>query len=58
MFQHSQSAKYEPGGGRYLKNMSGKDLYDQMIVVSSDDAFHVRFPNTFVDYPLGSMRNR
>ena len=27
-----------------------------MIVVSGDDAFHERFPNIFVDYPLGSMR--
>ena len=23
---------------------------------SSDDTFHARFPNIFVDYPLGSMR--
>ena len=36
--------------------MSGKGLYNQTVVVSSDDTFHVRFPNIFVDYPLGSMR--
>ena len=27
-----------------------------MIVVSSKDTFPVRFPNIFVDYPLGQMR--
>ena len=26
-----------------------------MIVVSKNDAFNARFPNIFVDYPLGSM---
>ena len=36
--------------------MSGKDLYLQMIDVSSDDTFHARFPNIFVDYPLGPIR--
>ena len=32
-----------------------KDLYKQMIVVSKDDTFPARFPNIFVDYPLGQM---
>ena len=27
-----------------------------MIVVSSDDTFPARFPNIFVNYPLGEMR--
>ena len=39
-----------------LQILSGKDLYNQTIVVSSDDIFRVRFPNIFVDYPLGPMR--
>ena len=60
MFQHNPSAKYEPNGGRYLQILSGKDLCNQTIVVrpgrSADDTFHVRFPNIFVDYPLGSTR--
>ena len=43
-------------GGRYLQILSGKDLYKQTIVVSKDDTFPVRFPNIFVDYPLGQMR--
>ena len=42
--------------------LSGKDLYKQTIVVSAggaakasdrDDTFPARFPNIFVDYPLG-----
>ena len=36
--------------------MSGKDLYNQTIVVSSDDMFLARFPNIFVDYPLEIMQ--
>ena len=46
-------------GGRYLQILSGKDLYKQTIVVSSGshgDTFPARFPNIFVDYPLGQMR--
>ena len=34
----------------------GKDLYKQTIVFSDRDTFPVRFPNIFVDYPLGQMR--
>ena len=45
------SAKYEPNGARYLQILSGKDLYNQTIVISSDDTFHARFPNIFVHYP-------
>ena len=38
--------------------LSGKDLYKQAIVVSAwtHDTFPARFPNIFVDYPLGQMR--
>ena len=35
--------------------LSGKDLYKQTIVVSKDGTFPVRFPNIFVEYPLGQM---
>ena len=56
MFRHNPSAKYEPNGCRYLQILSGKDLYNQTIIVSGDDTFPARFPNIFVDYPLGSMR--
>ena len=53
MFRYNSKANYQPNGGCYLQILFGKDLYKQMIVVSSKDAFPVRFPNIFVDYPLG-----
>ena len=56
MFRYNSKANYQPIGGRYLQILSGKDLYKQTIVVSSKDTFPVRFPNIFVDYPLGQMR--
>ena len=64
MFRYNSKANYQPNGGRYLQILSGKNLYKQMIVItargvakaSSKDAFPVRFPNIFVDYPLGQMR--
>ena len=63
MFQYNSKANYQPNGGRYLHILSGKDLYKQTIVVSaggaakasSKDTFPARFPNIFVDYPLGQM---
>ena len=55
MFRYNPKANYQPNGGRYLQILSGKDLYKQTIVVSDRDTFPVRFPNTFVDYPLGQM---
>ena len=56
MFKHNPAANYQPNGGRYLQVLSGKDLYKQTIVVSKDHTFPARFPNIFVDYPLGQMR--
>ena len=43
--------------GKYLQILSGKDLYKQIIVVSAGthDTFPARFPNIFIDYPLGQM---
>ena len=55
MFRYNPAANYQPNGGRYLQLLSGKDLYKQTIVVSDRDTFHARFPNIFVDYPLGQM---
>ena len=58
MFRYNPKANYQPNGGCYLQILSGKDLYKQIIVVSAGthDTFPVRFPNIFVDYPLGQMR--
>ena len=57
MFKYNPAANYQPNGGRYLQILSGKDLYKQTIVVSAGthDTFPARFPNIFVDYPLGQM---
>ena len=55
MFRYNPAANYQPNGGRYLQVLSGKDLYKQTIDVSSKDTFPARFPNIFVDYPLGQM---
>ena len=62
MFRYNPVANYQPSGGRYLQILSGKDLYKQTIVVSYGTydgvplTFPARFPNMFVDYPLGQMR--
>ena len=58
MFRCNPKANYQPNGGRYLQILSGKDLYKQTIVVSAmeNHTFPARFPNIFVDYPLGQMR--
>ena len=60
MFRYNPKANYQPNGGHYLQILSGKDLYKQTIVVSAGtrDTFPARFPNIFVDYPLGQMRVR
>ena len=55
MFRYNLKANYQPKGGHYIQVLSGKDLYKQTIVVSDRDTFPVRFPNIFVDYPLGQM---
>ena len=56
MFLYNPKANYQPNGDKYLQILSGKDLYKQTIVVSARDTFPVRFPNIFVDYPLGEMK--
>ena len=57
MFRYNLKANYQPNGGCYLQILSGKDLYKQTIVISAGthDTFPARFPNIFVDYPLGQM---
>ena len=57
MFRYNPKDNYQPNRGRYLQMLSGKDLYKQTIVISArtHDTFPARFPNIFVDYPLGQM---
>ena len=56
MFRCNPDANYQPNGGRHLQTLSGKVLYAQKIVISSNDIFPVRLPNIFVDYPLGQIK--
>ena len=57
MFRYNPAANYQPNGGRYLQNLSGKDFYKQIIVISTRaHTFPVRFPNIFVDYLLRQMK--
>ena len=39
MFRYNPAANYQPNGDCYLQVLSGKDLYNQMIVISSKDTF-------------------
>ena len=55
MSKYNPAANYQPNGGCYLQVLSGKDLYKQMAVMSSNDTFPARFLNIFVDYLLGQM---
>ena len=56
MFRYNLNANYQSNGGLYLQILSGKDLYKQTIVISKNDTFSARFPNIFVDYPLGQVK--
>ena len=70
MLRYNPAANYQPNVGRYLQVLSGRDLYKQTVVMSArthltpersltqkaHDTFPARFPNIFVDYPLGSMK--
>ena len=42
MFRYNPAANYQPNEGRYLRILSGKDLYKQTIVMSAGthDTFH------------------
>ena len=56
MFRYNPATNYQPNRGHSLQILSGKDLYKQTIVLCSKDNFPARFPDIFVDYPLGQMR--
>ena len=60
IFKYNPNASYKPNGGTYLQIMSAKDLYIQNITVAEhdghSDSFQVKFPNVFMNYPLGAVR--
>ena len=61
IYRYNQDASYKPNGGTYLQLITAKDLYIQSITVaehnkSHSNSFQVKFPNVFMNYPLGAMR--
>ena len=60
IYRYNSNASYKPNGGTYLQIMSPKDLYIQNITVAEhnghSDSFQVKFPNVFMNYPLGAVR--
>ena len=47
MFRYNSKANYQPNGGCYLQILSGKDLYKQTIVVSTEGAANTSDKGTF-----------
>ena len=60
IYRYNSDASYKPNGRTYLQIISAKDLYIQNITVAENDghsdSFQVKFPNVFVNYPLGAVR--
>ena len=60
IYKYNPDASYEPNGGRHLQLITAKDLYIQNITVAEhnghSDSFQVKFPNVFMNYPLGAVR--
>ena len=60
IYRYNSNVSYKPNGGRYLQQISAKDLYIQNITVAENDShidsFQVKFPNVFAKYPLGAVR--
>ena len=60
IYQYNSDASYKPNGGIYLQLITAKDLYIQNITVAEhdghSDSFQVKFPNIFMNYPLGAVR--
>ena len=60
IYKYNPDASYRPNGGRYRQLISAKDLYIQNITMAEhdghSDSFQVKFPNIFVNYPLGAVR--
>ena len=57
IYKYNLDATYKPNKGRYLQLISAKDLYIQNITVPEHDSFQVKFPNVFINYPLGAVES-
>ena len=55
IYRYNFNVFYKTNEGRYLQQMSAKDLYIQNITVSENDSFQVKFPNVFTNYPLDAV---
>ena len=61
IYKYNSDASYKSNGGIYLQLITAKDLYIQNITVAEhnsghSDSFQVKFPNVFMNYPLGAVR--
>ena len=60
IYKYNPDASYKPNGGTYLQLITAKDLYIQNVTVAENDghsdSFQVKFPNVFMNYPLGAVR--
>ena len=60
IYKYNPDISYKPNGLRYLQLITTKDLYIQNITVAENDghsdSFQVKFPNVFMNYPLGVVR--
>ena len=60
IYRYNSDASYKPNGGRYLQLITAKDLCIQNTTVlehdGHSDSFQVKFPNVFMNYPLGAVR--
>ena len=61
IYKYNPDVSYGPNGGRYLQLITAKDSYIQNITVAEhddghSDSFQIKFPNVFINYPLGAMR--
>ena len=64
IYKYNPNVSYKPNGGTYLQLITAEDLYIQNITVAEHnghqptviDSFQVKFPNVFMNYPLGAVR--
>ena len=60
IYKYNPNDSYKPNGGTYPQLITAKDLYIQNITVTEhnghSDSFQVKFPNVFMNYPLGAVR--
>ena len=60
IYKYNPDTSYKPNGGIYLQLITAKDLYIQNITVAEhdghSDSFQIKFPNVFMNYPLGAVR--